>query len=119
MQGHDLASEQMAHEARTPRKESREMDPGPISLVYYSACAVPGAAAGLLAGLSSRRGAGATLVATGIGALGGIGGGSLVATLPTGTGSGDLILVGLLLFTALCGWLSAFVAIRLLRWSGS
>ena len=31
------------------------MDVGPVSLVYYSVCAVPGASAGLLVGLGSHR----------------------------------------------------------------
>jgi uncharacterized membrane protein YeaQ/YmgE (transglycosylase-associated protein family) len=92
------------------------MDAGPISLVYYTVCAVPGAAAGLVQGLSSRRRAGGTLIAAIAGALGGMGGGALVATVPTQpTGSGLLFIAGLILFTAFCGWLLAVAATRLLR----
>src|SRR5262245_47400665 len=94
------------------------VDPGPIFLVYYSLCAVPGAAAGLLTGIWSQLGAAGKLITTIIGAMGGIAGGFLVGTMPTsppGKGNDALIIGSLVLFTALCGWLLAFVAMRLLR----
>jgi drug/metabolite transporter (DMT)-like permease len=96
------------------------VDPGPIILVYYSLCAVSGAAAGMLTGVYSRLGAGGKLITTIVGAIGGIGAGLAVATVPTpppGKGSDALIIGGLMLFTGLCGWLLAFVATRLLRHS--
>jgi uncharacterized membrane protein YeaQ/YmgE (transglycosylase-associated protein family) len=94
------------------------IDPGPIALVYYSLCAVPGASAGLLTGLYSRLGAGGKLVTAIIGAIGGIIGGFLANTVrvpPPGKRSDALIIGGLGLFTALCGWLSAFIGTRFLR----
>jgi hypothetical protein len=94
------------------------IDPGPIILIYYSMCAVPGAIAGLLTGITSRVGAGGKLITTIAGAIGGIAGGFLVATVPTsppGKGNDALVVGGLVLFTALCGWLLAFVAARLLQ----
>jgi hypothetical protein len=94
------------------------MDAGPIGLVYYAVCAVAGAAAGLVQGLSSRHGAGRTLIAAIAGAFGGNGGGALVGTMPTpptGSGSDLLVIAGLILFTAFCGWLPALAATRLLR----
>ena len=97
------------------------IDAGPIILVYYSLCAVPGAIAGLLTGLSSRLGASKRLITTIVGAIGGLAGGSLVATMPTsppGRGNDALLIAGLVLFTAVCGRLLAFVAARLLRRSG-
>jgi hypothetical protein len=48
-------------------------------------------------------------------------GGFMVATVPTpppGKGSDALFLGALALYTALCGWLLAFVASRALRRSG-
>jgi hypothetical protein len=95
------------------------MDVGPVSLIYYSLCAAPGAAVGLLVALASGSGAIRKLVITVTGLLGGIGGGALVATMPTppaGSGTGSLVLIGLTAFTALCGWLLAILAARLLRW---
>jgi hypothetical protein len=103
------------------RPERYAVDPGPITLVYYSMCAAPGAAAGLIRALSSGFGAGAKLITTIAGAIGGIGGGMLLATLPTqppGRGDDALVVATLILFTALCGLLLSFVATRLLRRSG-
>jgi hypothetical protein len=97
------------------------IDPGPIILIYYAWCAVPGAVAGLLTGFSYRLGAGKKLITTVVGAIGGIAGGSLVATMPTsppGRGNDALLIGGLVLFTTVCGWLLAFVAARLLRRGG-
>jgi hypothetical protein len=94
------------------------MDTGPVSLVYYSVCAVPGAVTGLLVAVSSAYGASRKLIVTAVGALGGVAGGALVGTVPTpppGKGSDILPVVALILFTAFCGWLSAFVAARLFR----
>jgi len=94
------------------------MDPGPVSLVYYSVCAAPGAVAGLLTGLSSRLGAGRILITTVTGAIGGIVGGIMVATIPTSPptkGNDALVLFVLILFTGLCGWLSAALVRRFLR----
>src|SRR5687767_6601777 len=93
------------------------MDPGPVSLVYYSLCAAPGAAAGLILALSSRYGVSKKLIITIAGALGGIAGGAMVAAVPTQPGKGNdaLLIIGLILFMAFCGWLLAFVATRLLR----
>jgi hypothetical protein len=94
------------------------MDVGPVSLVYYTLCAAPGAAAGLLQASCSRCGAGKALIVTCAGALGGMGGGAMVATAPTpppGKGSDILVIAGTLLLSALCGWLVALVAARLLR----
>ena len=98
------------------------MDIGPVSFLYYSMCAAPGAAAGLLVGISSRRGAGATLAATIVGAIGGMAGGYLIAAVPTqppGKSNDGLIISAILLFTALCGGVLAFVAARLLRRRGA
>ena len=100
------------------RMETHGMDPGPVSLVYYSLCAAPGAAAGLLTGAFSRLSAGTSLITTIIGAIGGICGGFMLATVPTPSqsqGNDALVLAVLVLFTALCGWLLAFIATRFLR----
>jgi hypothetical protein len=94
-------------------------DLGPLIFAfYYVPCAAVGAAAGLLTGLWSRLGAGKSLITTIIGAFGGLAGGYLVSTMPTsppGEGNDALLIAGLVAFTAVCGWLSAFVAARVLR----
>jgi hypothetical protein len=98
------------------------VDIGPVSFVYYSMCAAPGAAAGLLVGLSSRRGVGTTLAATIVGVIGGMTGGYLIATVPTpppGTGNDGLIISAILLFTAFCGGALSYMAARLLRRRGA
>jgi hypothetical protein len=77
-----------------------------------------GAAAGFLTGLGSRLGAGKSLVTALAGAIGGLTGGYLVSTMPTsppGKGNDDLVIGGLVLLTAVCGWLVALVAVRVLR----
>jgi uncharacterized membrane protein YeaQ/YmgE (transglycosylase-associated protein family) len=97
------------------------IDPGPIILIYYALCAVPGAAAGLLTGFACRLGPAGKLITTIVGAIGGVAGGYLVGTMrtpPPGSGSDALVIGGLVLFTAVCGWLLAFVSARLLRRSG-
>lgn len=96
------------------------MDVGPISLVYYSLCAAPGAVAGLFVGLvfTARPSVGAMLITTIVGAIGGMVGGYRIATLqapPWGT-SNEMVVV--LLFTAMCGALFALVAAHLLQRSG-
>jgi uncharacterized membrane protein YeaQ/YmgE (transglycosylase-associated protein family) len=94
-------------------------DLGPLIFAfYYLPCAVVGAAAGLLTGLWSGPGAGKRLITTIVGAVGGLAGGSLLATMPTsppGRGNDALVIAGLVLFTALCGWVVSFIAARLLR----
>jgi hypothetical protein len=95
-------------------------DLGPLVFAfYYLPCAVVGAAAGLLTGLWSRLGAGKTSIVTVAGAIGGVAGGSLVATMPApppGKGNDVLLIGSLVLLTALCGWILALVAVRVLRW---
>ena len=97
-------------------------DLGPLIFAfYYLPCAAVGAAAGLLMGLRSRIGAGKTLITTVVGAMGGLAAGSLVATMPTsppGKGNDALLIGGLVLLTAVCGWLLAFIAVRVLRCGG-
>lgn len=94
-------------------------DLGPLIFALdYLPSAVVGAAAGLVTGLWSRLGARKSLITTIIGAIGGLAGASLVATMPTsppGKGNDAMVIGGLVLFTAVCGWLLAFVAVRLLR----
>lgn len=98
------------------------MDIGPITLVYYSMCTAPGAVAGLFVGLTSRLNAGGILATIIIGAIGGVAGGYLIATVPTpppGTGN-DVLMLGLILIvTAFCGGVLAYIAARLLRRSGA
>jgi uncharacterized membrane protein YphA (DoxX/SURF4 family) len=94
-------------------------DLGPLIFAfYYLPCAAVGAAAGLLTGLWFRLGAGKALITTIVGAIGGLAGGSLLATMPTsppGKGNDALLIGGLVLIMAVCGWLPAFAAARLLR----
>jgi hypothetical protein len=94
-------------------------DLGPLVLAfYYVPCAVVGAVAGLLTGLWSRLGAGKSLVTTVADAIGGLAGAYLVSTMPAsppGKGNDALLIGGLVLLTAVCGWFLAVVAVRVLR----
>jgi hypothetical protein len=94
-------------------------DIGPLIFAfYYVPCVVVGATAGFLTGLGSRLGGRKSLVTAVAGAIGGPAGGYLVSTMPTsppGKGNDALVIGGLLLLTAVCGWLLALVAVRVLR----